>query len=413
MAHSTWLKQALRSCQRSDLWQFVRLYGVYFLPIVFLGYITLESYQIDFRSMYLAGKSTLLGLDPYVNYVGVRANFYGPINSESQAYSGFRYPPLAALVFSPLGTLPYQSAKVLFTLIVLFFAVLLSFHFVKRSQFTMPETAVLFVMVSFPLIATVERGQIDLLIVYLSLVSYRLLHCHGQRRPAAFLLAFAGMLKLFPFVLLIFYSDRKQWNFVGKTLLYTTILFVLPYPLLGSSSYINFFKRTLPGYLGPIESGLSTSLQGQGVVNGIVHSVDSTNLLAAQSFSSGEMNPWMASNTTGAILCGLLLSGLLLIAIRHTESDFQFYAFLNVINLFNPVSWIMGLVWYIPLFFYLSPLVSRWGRFLLLAPLFSPPGLNANAVLAYILAVVFALSFRIPRWGKALYHSNSQPIALL
>ncbi|EDX84158.1 hypothetical protein S7335_1855 [Synechococcus sp. PCC 7335] len=408
MALSTRLKKVLRLCQSSDVWRFTRIYGVYFLPIVFLGYITLESYQIDFRSMYLAGKSALLGLDPYVNYVGVRADFYGPINSESQTYSGFRYPPLAALVFSPLGALPYQNAKVLFTLIVLVFAVLLSFHFVRRSQFAMPETAVLFVMVSFPLIATVERGQIDILIVYLCLISYSLLHRRSQS-VAAFLLAFAGMLKLFPFVLLIFYSDRKQWQFVGKTLLSAAVLFILPYPLLDPGSYTNFFKRTLPGYFGQIEAGLSTSLQGQGVIDGIVHSVDSTNLIAAHSFSSGEMNPWMASNTVGAIFCGLLLTGLLLIATRQTESNFQYYAFLNVINLFNPVSWIMGLVWYIPLFFYLSPLVSRWGRFLLLAPLFSPPGLNANAVLAYILSIVFALSFRIPHWGSILYQPDAQP----
>lgn len=413
MAYLTWCKDALRLCQRSDLWQFVRIYGVCFLPIVFLGYITLESYQIDFRSMYLAGKSTLLGLDPYVNYVGVRADFYGPINSESQAYSGFRYPPIAALVFLPLGALPYQIAKVLFTLTVLFFVALLVFHFARRSEFTMPEAAVLFAMVSFPLISTVERGQIDILIVYLSLVSYRLLQLRGQSRLAAFWLALAGTLKLFPFVLLIFYSDRKQWRFVINTLLYTAILFALPYPFLGLASYTNFFKRTLPDYWGQIETGLSTNLQGQGVIDGIVHSVDSTNLLAAHSFSSGQMNPWMASNTTGAIVCGLLLSGLLLIAMRRTNLEFQFYAFLNVINLFNPVSWIMGLVWYFPLFFYLSPVVSRWGQFLLLAPLFSPPGLNANAVLAYILSIVFALSFRIPHWGNALYRPSEQSISSL
>ncbi|MBE9064633.1 glycosyltransferase family 87 protein [cf. Phormidesmis sp. LEGE 11477] len=411
MAYSIWRKHALRLCQGSDIWQFVRIYGVCFLPIIFLGYITLESYQIDFRSMYLAGKSALLGLDPYVNYVGMRADFYGPINAESQAYSGFRYPPLAALFFLPLGALPYQSAKVLFTLVILGLAVLLSFHFVRRSEFTMPDTAILFVMVSFPVIATVERGQVDILIVYLSMISYHFLQSGRRSNLAAFLLAFAGMLKLFPFVLLIFYGDRKQWRFVGKTLLHSAVLFALPYPFLGLASYINFFRRTLPGYFGQIETGLSTSLQGQGVIDGIVHSVDSTNLLAARRFSSGGMNPWMANNTVGAIVCGLLLTGLLLIATRRTQANFQFYAFLNVINLFNPVSWIMGLVWYIPLFFYLSPLVSRWGRFLLLAPLFSPPGFNANAVLAYILSIVFALSFQIPRWRDALYRSDTRLLA--
>ncbi len=137
MVRSIWRQAVLWLCHssvwRSDVWRFVRDYGVCFLPIILLGYITLESYQIDFRSMYLAGKSVVFGLDPYVNYVGVRADFYGPINSESHAYSGFRYPPLAALAFMPLGMLPYESAKLWFTVAMLLAVVLLIFHFVQAS----------------------------------------------------------------------------------------------------------------------------------------------------------------------------------------------------------------------------------------------------------------------------------------
>ncbi len=261
-------------------------------------------------------------------------------------------------------------------------------------------------MFSFPVIAAVERGQVDALIVCLSVFSYSL----TVRQPsfryssgAAFLLAIAGMLKLFPFFLLIFYGVRRQWRFVGATLAYAVVLFALPYPFLVRSSYGNFFRRSLPEHFGQIATDLSTDLQGQGVVDRMVHSVDSTNLLATHSLSSGGMNPWMMENTLGAVICGLVLSGLLFIAMHRTPPNFQFYAFLNVINLFNPVSWIMGLIWYIPLFLYLSRFVSRLGLFLLLAPLFSPPLLGANAVLAYVLAIVFALSFRLRSWGSLFY----------
>ncbi len=405
MTHITRRQAILRLCQSSDVWRFGQVYGVCFLPIIFLGYIALESYQIDFRSMYLAGKSVVVGLDPYINYVGMRADFYGPINAESQAYSGFRYPPLAALVFVPLGALPYLTARLLFTLTMLFFTVLLSFHFVRRSQFTLPDTAVLFVMVSFPVMALVERGQVDVPIVYLCIFSYSLLQSK-KSSLASFLLAFVGMIKLFPFVLLLFYAARRQWRFARDTLLWAIALFTLPYPFLGQTSYINFFKRTLPNQLGEIATELPTGLQGQGVVDGIVHSVDSVNLIAMHRFGSGIMNPWMANSTVGAVLSGLVLAVLLLIATKRTPIDFQFYAFLNLINLFNPVSWIMGLVWYIPLFFYLSPSVSRGGRFLLLAPLFSPPILSANAVLAYVLAIAFALSYQVPSWKSFLYRST-------
>jgi hypothetical protein len=151
--------------------RFCQTYLVYFSPIIFLVYLILESYQIDFHSFYLAGKSVLLGLDPYVNYVGVRPDFYGPVNAELAPASGFRYPPLAALVFAPIATFPYQTAKVLFTLAMLATLGLLSFHLVRQNQFTIPGEAILFMMESFPVLTLTERGQADSFLVYLTALS--------------------------------------------------------------------------------------------------------------------------------------------------------------------------------------------------------------------------------------------------
>lgn len=80
---------------------------------------------------------------------------------------------------------------------------------------------------------------------------------------------------------------------------------------------------------------------------------------------------------------------------------------MNVINVFNPLAWIMGLVWYLPLFFVVYPRASRWGRLLLLLPLFVPPFLNANAALAYVIALVFLLTARLPRLGIHLLASDA------
>lgn len=93
---------------------------------------------------------------------------------------------------------------------------------------------------------------------------------------------------------------------------------------------------------------------------------------------------------------------LLLIALHRCPVDMQFYGLLNVINLFNPVAWIMGLVWHIPLFLYLYPRSTRLGQFLLLLPLFLPPFLNASAVAAYVFTIVFALAHRWSALGRHL-----------
>ena len=72
---------------------FLRSYSLTLLPVIIIGYIVAESYQIDYRAFHVAGKSILLGLDPYLNYVNDRPELYAPINAESFAYSAFRYPP--------------------------------------------------------------------------------------------------------------------------------------------------------------------------------------------------------------------------------------------------------------------------------------------------------------------------------
>lgn len=393
---------------RRDVIYFCQNYLAYFLPIIFLVYLILESYQIDFRSFYLAGKSVQLGLDPYLNYVGVRPEFYGPVNAETAPFSGFRYPPLAALVFAPLALMEYQTAKALFTLAMIVLLGVLSFHLVRRSQFTVPGEAILFMLVSFPVLALTERGQVDSFVLYLTTLAYWLGRSRRRTGLASFLLAFAGVFKVFPLVVLIFYGVRRQWRFVAYTLLWAAGLVVVPYAWFGREVYDNFLRRTLPAWFGEITPSLPIDLHGQGIaLNKIVQSVDAYDLLVTHDFVNGFMNPLLSHSAMGSLISGLVLTALLLVATRHCPTDFQFYAFLNVINLYNPVAWIMGLVWYIPLFLYLSPQVTRLGQFLSLLPLFMPPFLNTNAIWAYLLSIVFALAHRLPRLQRRLFKSTS------
>lgn len=388
---------------RRDIARYCRQYLVYFLPIGFLAYLMLESYQIDFRAFYLAGKAVVYGLDPYLNHVGQFPEFYGPVNAETSAASGFRYPPLAALVFAPLGWLTYDVAKALFTLVMLIMLMLLGFHMVRRSRFQLPGEALLFMFVSFPVLALVERGQVDSLVVYLTVLSYWLMSDRYGRPIGSLVLAFVGLLKLFPLVLLIYYGLQRQWRFILWTLGWLAVLLFLPWLVLGSTVYEHFWMRTLPTVFGEITASQPIDLHGQGVVlNRIVQSVDSIDLLVTHDFVNGYMNPLLQNSTAGSVLSGLILSGLMLLAVNRCPSDLRFYSFLNVINLFNPVAWIMGLIWYVPLFLHLFPRVTNLGKWLILLPLFMPPFLNINAILAYVLSIVFALATQIPALQRYL-----------
>ena len=72
-------------------------------PIFLIFYISNETYAIDYRAFYLAGKSVLNNLNPYLNHISLSSDFYGPINSELYKFSGWKYPPLASYIFTPVS----------------------------------------------------------------------------------------------------------------------------------------------------------------------------------------------------------------------------------------------------------------------------------------------------------------------
>ena len=146
-------------------------YVIALCPIFLIFYISNETYAIDYRAFYLAGKSVLYGLNPYLNHISLDSDFYGPVNSELSKFSGWKYPPIASYLFAPLAILPYEVSKNLFNLISLLSASLLTFSIIKKRIFIINPDALLIVGISFPVLATISRGQVEILIVCTALLS--------------------------------------------------------------------------------------------------------------------------------------------------------------------------------------------------------------------------------------------------
>ena len=190
-------------------------YIVAFSPIFLIFYISNETYAIDYRAFYLAGKSVLNNLNPYLNHIALSNDFYGPINSELSKFSGWKYPPLASYIFTPLASLPYELSKNIFNLISLLSISFLTFFTIKKRIFDINPYSLIIVGISFTALSIISRGQIEILIVSVALIS---LYFYKKNKIflSASLIAILGFIKVFPLLLSITFlkSNRKKKFFI-------------------------------------------------------------------------------------------------------------------------------------------------------------------------------------------------------
>ena len=99
--------------------KFLKKYIIYFAPAIFLLILVFDSYQMDFRALYVAGKSVIYRLDPYLNHVTDYPELFDSANPNP--WSRYLYPPFGALIFVPFGFLSYSLAKLVFSLLIGFF----------------------------------------------------------------------------------------------------------------------------------------------------------------------------------------------------------------------------------------------------------------------------------------------------
>lgn len=391
---------------KQDLLRFMQTYFIYLMPSVFIIYLVLESYQIDFRPYYIAGKSVLYGLDPYINHVTQYPEFFTPVNANESSTSGFIYLPVTALFFAPFALFPYSTAKIVYSSFILIILWLLLFELVRHSNFKIRGETLLFSMVSFPVFAAFERGQIDILVAYLTVLGFILHQQYRQRVVPGMLFGAAFCIKLFPAIAILYFLAKRQFKVVFYSFMSIALLLLAPLPILGSSIYTSYLKRMLPKLFGEITSAVPITVHGQTVTNRVVMSVDSQGLRVTHDFVHGFMNPFLRGQPLLSLTVGFIAFLILMYYLRREPAEHQFFSVINCINLFNPQTWIMGIVWFIPLFVYQFGTANYLGRFLLILPLFMPPFTNSNGMLAYVVTLLFA----IPQVQKKLISEEKSEI---
>lgn len=362
-----------------------------------------QSLQMDFAAYYVAGQAVDLGLSPYLNHVDHVPPLWDGV--ARYAHSRFLYPPLAAYLFVPLARLPYLTAKSLWTLLGLICtgaSLLITARAIHPGRLGPAGWMVvgLGTALFHPLLTHLERGQIDSLTMVLLVASIALMLQHGQasRLPprlydvaAGLLLAFATLLKLHVGLILPFLLIRRRYT---PSIAYTAGLTLIVIVSIGVAPDLSrdYVQRELPristfgeggtedmlldpALLEPLVTGLPewqtrlAGVEGTGtlitlreyfpfVSNGtlvreVMRTIEQQRLPISISQLSiglygmlfGTFAFWQYFNVR---ICGSALRA-------HTTSGTPVAEFLTwsmtlvIIMLTAPATWVMNLVWLLPL----------------------------------------------------------------
>jgi len=129
--------------------------------------------------------------------------------------------------------------------------------------------------------------------------------------------------------------------------------------------------------------------EGIGLIDGsmMVKTADAKNLFHSHYFVFGFANPLLQKKLILSGLIGLLGSIYCLVKNKSQSFYLKSFALMNWINIINPISWIMGLCWYIPLFLYSYTKVRQKYKYLICLPLILPPFLNLSGYFAALISL--------------------------
>jgi len=363
-------------------------------PIFLIFYISNETYAIDYRAFYLAGKSVLNNLNPYLNHISLSSDFYGPINSELSKFSGWKYPPLASYIFTPLSTLPYELSKNVFNLISLLSISLVTFFIIKKRVFYLNPYSLIVVGISFPFLSIISRGQVEILIVCIALIA---LYFYKQDKIflSAGLIAIMGFIKVFPLLLaLAFIKSFRRKRFFIYLISSLLILYFLNLTLCPLEWRQSFIERVMIPWNQMPLGELKELPNNLGVIKDsmMVRTSDARNLFHSHFFVFGFANPLLSNNLFLSGIIGIVGAVICLFKYTKYSTSLCFFTIMNWINIINPISWIMGLFWYVPLFIFSYEKIKPSLKIIITLPLILPPFLNISGYLAAIISL-FILSF--------------------
>lgn len=349
-----------------------------------LFYLLLDSYQVDFRAFYVAGTSASQHLNPYADNHQYGERFTDPINRIGS--SRWVYPPSALFFIAPFARLSYTSARLIFGLFSL--ASLSWILLYLSGKFQVADSWAIACYVSVPVLACVERGQVDVLVLFLLVLTYA---C-GRRFWAGVPLGIAISIKIFPAAILLWLLFQRRFREATGAVAVVALTVLLSVWRFGIAGYSQF-RQNLAS-LGPGQH-FAPSADPIHTLGGIF--VGDRWLALTHGFIGSYNNPLVLFETRGVIAGAVLVvAAALLLHSRRVAPEVGFFTMVLVSQLINTRLWTMGMVMYLPICIVaIGKLRSTFWTLVLLVPLFLPAQVRvlgvsprfglALAVLAYLI----------------------------
>ena len=368
-------------------------------------YFSWDSYQLDFRAFYVAAQATAHHLDPYIDNRKHGEAFTDPMVQSTS--SRWIYPPPALFAVAPMGRLSYTSARVLFSLASMLSVAAILVYI--SGRFLVADPWVMLAYISLPVIACFERGQIDIFVLSLLVLSF----LYGKRFWAGVPLGIAIAIKIFPVTMIIWLLVQRRFLQLFTTIGCVAVLITLGEWRFGTSSYLEFIHNVTAS--DPARQLAPTAdLVGRiGMLN-----VNGHWLALSHSLIGSYNNPLVLLGNSGAAVgLILVLAAAVTMRYRRVPEEIGFFAMVLLSQLVNTRLWNMGLVMYLPIcLIMIAKLrsVSRSLAFALMAPLFLPSqirihGISPRFIVAIALVACFISASNKNRFLPDIAEEETQP----
>ena len=281
--------------------------------------------------------SPVLGVHRFNDFLQILsyANSTDPYNPTNEYPC--MYGPLGLLLIKPLIQVPEILSVVfisLMTIISLYGILKLTTS--KLDQTTRVIFAVVFLFMSKPFLLTLDRGNVQGLIVALN-IAFFYFSCHKKNLVADILLTISICIKIYPLIFLIYLLKYKEYKRVLRILSMSAGITIISYQIVSKSfDLISFARGIAKG--AAIQGGFPTS--GTSASSWFLRWLDALNIVSVANGSSPGIRAFQSFISMSLIL--ILLYSVFKSRLSPREICFLLLGYSALIS---PVSWNYNLIW--------------------------------------------------------------------